>query len=967
MKLNNPNLSLTFLGNDVLSPELEVSSDSIVSRSIAFSFQLLDGLKSSSNQVALMLAKDCAATEQIISTDGDIEAQLSDGEDILYTGFVSTSFSWAVTEHGEQALKITLEDRSTRLFAKPFISSGHHFFNSSADQAIRAVCASAGVSISSEAVSVPGTVTKLVDSSVSCRDILTDMLYELGYAFYCDNLGELRFFKIDCTSVSGLPVLDKTKLYSSGSDVVSLSKKIRQFRSVRMTFQALGTATDYLVYRNTTDQDESHPYCNLPLASGEHFDGLEIYTAQEWAEETVDEFREDALVEACNAASESSIVGSNKIISVSNIRMVAEKGIDITASIVAAGGPYLKINAENTGNSTQAISRLDAYGSIVFEKSTEVIRTGVGGVTTDSLYTEELSYIHTRELATRHANLVNQYQAYSNSLYTFYSKENLDCGALVRLHEDQYSGLDVNVLIIGKTVTDGSDVVRFSAVGISVFDLDKETYHQNTNTPGSDNKGSSAEVQYALGSSPTEPPSGDYSPTVPALIPGKYVWMRVRVGEGDWQYSRLTGEPGEPGDPAEVFDFSFGTGVFVRNLRLTTSQVVSIYPNVQNVSIVPTWACYVDGVLDNTLFDNVQAPSYLRIPFKNSYSEIKVIMSGFGVGAVERILAVVDETQDKGGMYIGELSALPATPWDSYITGDYFLAKETFTVSGNTYTEGVPYSYDGSSWFNELDITTAAGVRKAVNCFGGVLNSDVEVASTAALWGWFKNLVALNAVVRNFFAQNVTVGDGTGLAGSGFRFRAHAYDSDGVKLSTPLFDVMYGDKAVFKVEPSTGKIFFGDNFFYNPSDGAIHSTNDKVVIDSDGRLSTIDATVAGSITANAFQFDDIKMNWAYEEYSTPGTYYIDLYSDFGVAQGDLVVVSWGTCNEGFSKMNVISYIMQDDVKGLSYEYVLDSLQGASISYIRKPSVGVYWGIKIVAPNWVGEYSPIKVAVQAYHH
>ena len=59
--------------------------------------------------------------------------------------------------------------------------------------------------------------------------------------------------------------------------------------------------------------------------------------------------------------------------------------------------------------------------------------------------------------------------------------------------------------------------------------------------------------------------------------------------------------------------------------------------------------------------------------------------------------------------------------------------------------------------------------------------------------------------------------------------------------------------------------------------------------------------------------------------------------------------------------------MRDDVKGLSYEYVLDSLQGASISYIRKPSVGVYWGIKIVAPNWVGEYSPIKVAVQAYHH
>ena len=491
MTLNNPSLVLTFLGDDLPSghsASQTISNEYIVNYSVSFSYQLMSNLKSSSNQVALQISKDCSATEDIIATDGDILATLKDGYTVLFTGFISTNFSWKVTQHGEQALSITLEDKSVRLLTKSFIATGHHLFDCEAHLAIEAVCAAAGISISMLAITITDHITKVVDSGMTCKDILDQMLYELGYVYYCDNLGELRFWKVDCTSVTGIPVLDKTKLYVSSGTAVQLSKKIRQYRSVRITYNELGSADNYLVYRNTTGQSEDVPYCKIELQPGEHFDGLEVYTQEEWAAEVADEFREDALIEACNAGSESSIVGSNKIISISNVNAAIDKGAGITAAITAAGGPYLKVDAANPTGTTKHITRLDAYASIIFEKSTNIVRTGISGDTTSSLFSEELSYVHTRELTTRHANLLCQYYAYCNSQYTFYSKENLSCGDLVHISENVWTGLGVDVLITGKTVPGTGDVIKYTAIGISVFDLDKDAYHRATEAAKTDVK-----------------------------------------------------------------------------------------------------------------------------------------------------------------------------------------------------------------------------------------------------------------------------------------------------------------------------------------------------------------------------------------------------------------------------------------------------------------------------------------------
>lgn len=483
MKISNVSLRLTFLANDLGEGKTQVQSiDSsfIVNNSITLKKQLLNGLKSSSNQLSLQLDRACPSIESIIKTEGDIKAVLADGDVPIFTGYLSTSFSWSVTSSGVQALSLTIEDVGTRLLTKNFIKSGYHLFNCTASKAISAICESAGVTVSDECEEIEDNILGVVDSSKSCKDILTQMLYELGYVYYFDNKGELRVFKIDCASTEGIPVFDKKSLYIVSNKAVSLSKKLRSYKSARVEYKELETVNDYLIYRNTTNADEIH-VCKIPLGAGQYFDGTEIFDKQE-DEDATESFRENALIEACNATSEMEHVGSNKIVCITDVRQdfVADDRT-VESSITEGGGPYIKILVHNPDKKAHNVTRLDAYATVTYEKSSSIVRTNTSALTSeesDATLKESLEYVHEQELAQKHANLLGQYNRFCNAQYTFYSKVSIQLGSIIKLHDDVFSGLEVNVMVIASQESDSSSVVQYSAIGISVFSLLDDVWAQ---------------------------------------------------------------------------------------------------------------------------------------------------------------------------------------------------------------------------------------------------------------------------------------------------------------------------------------------------------------------------------------------------------------------------------------------------------------------------------------------------------
>ena len=88
-EINHPTLQLTFIADDLEAgrPRTQtISQSSIIRHSLTFRYQLVNGLKSSSNQVTLQLDKECPSIEDIIRTEGDIKAVLKDREVLLFTG-----------------------------------------------------------------------------------------------------------------------------------------------------------------------------------------------------------------------------------------------------------------------------------------------------------------------------------------------------------------------------------------------------------------------------------------------------------------------------------------------------------------------------------------------------------------------------------------------------------------------------------------------------------------------------------------------------------------------------------------------------------------------------------------------------------------------------------------------------------------------------------------------------------------
>lgn len=574
MKLTDPSLTLEFLGNDLEpghSTTQTLGDTELIRGSFQFKEQRLNGLKSSSDQVTLQIRARCSSTEDIIATDGDIKAVLKDGDTPLFTGYVSTRFSWSVTANGEQAINITLESIGTRLFDNPFIETGKHFFDCTASAAIYTVLEPLGISIrSGDERRLLQNVKKVVDAGETCRQILDQLLYECNAVYYFNEVGEFCIWPIT-SDTTGVPTYDSQKLMMVDKKVVSLSKQLRTYKGARVAYNELGQASNYLIYRNTTGQGAGVPYCNLVISPGYYWDGADMYTPAEWSAATADTFREPTLIGAVNAASESSIVGSGEIVNISNLRQRVEKNSAITFSAEIVGGPYFKMLAHNTSGSYSAtITRLDLSADITYVKSHGVIRTQIDG-SSDNKTTleEELSWIHDKDNASLHANLLAQYHKSAGAAYTFYTKQDIFLGSVIKIHDDVFSGLEVYVLVTSRQGTDKNDVYTYTAVGISTFDLSERAYHGTTEPAKQSGAqgpagepGASMEVEYAIGSSIVNPPgetmqwggadmlwdgetmywnTGTWEGEVPDMERGQYIWMRTRIGDEPWQYSRLTG------------------------------------------------------------------------------------------------------------------------------------------------------------------------------------------------------------------------------------------------------------------------------------------------------------------------------------------------------------------------------------------------------------------------------------------
>lgn len=731
MTFINPTIELTFTED---SSTYTISEEYIIKQSIKISEQWLKGLDSSSNFVELQLNQDCPIILSngicLLSTDSDVKAVLYNDSVPIFTGYISESLTWTVTNSGKKALAITIEDVGTRLLPKPFIRTGGKVvLEDEADVVIRQICNACGVPVDSGFPVISTNVLKVVEIGATCQSLLNSLFKEIGYAYYFTELGKLSARKIECNITQNVPVLNKDDLYSYDGSCITLQKQIRQYRSSKVNYKTIGKRRETLIYKDISGQDEHHPDCNILLTSGQTYPDPNGYPS---------------YVEAKD------LVNGNQVVYISNVVSdveVGPTGVNVQSSISQFGADTISVllNCVSTaGHDNAVVSKLQASANLTYiEADNDTIAgTVVSSDVSDNVVEMKCEWIHDKTPADNLANLLVNYYEKCNKTYQFYASVNYDCGTIVKIVDDVYSNLSQDVLITAKDYGDYSNVIRYTAVSIKEFEVLGTTNTRIYDSPSAINV-----------TTPVGVTLFDLN-----LTPGVYKRNGRKIGNQLINVSVTIAGYDETSAAVTVDNGSFSSSSSVKTTTINAGQTVTLY-----------------------------------IPYNNTYEDINVRAVLNQQTEVRKVISVVDETVKWLYLgALNSLPTPSDYGYDLFIPGDHFLCISNFVDADlNSYTAGDCYAWTGGEWqpvsstFTDIDGNNLGEdfyATAIMNCVNDAV--DANINDSSQLGSWMKKLAANEIVANTIMAKRLVMTSTGSIESTQYTEEGSGYPTSGYKLTS---------------------------------------------------------------------------------------------------------------------------------------------------------------------------------------
>ena len=192
-------------------------------------------------------------------------------------------------------------------------------------------------------------------------------------------------------------------------------------------------------------------------------------------------------------------------------------------------------------------------------------------------------------------------------------------------------------------------------------------------------------------------------------------------------------------------------------------------------------------------------------------------------------------------------STPPVMEWSDTLGGSVTIDTSVWVIGFFTFSslDGVYNLFVNQNGTTPMSFLKDRFMQVINDCDGVDTDDFTDWAVAMKCDAIFKRLAVLEAFVGNLRAQNLQVGED----GNGFCFQALTNDGQNNKV----FNVKYGNNSLFRVDISTGRIYFGTGFWYNPSDLAIHSVGDGVVILADGSMEINNGSYKSDLICPSFR------------------------------------------------------------------------------------------------------------------
>lgn len=361
-----------------------------------------------------------------------------------------------------------------------------------------------------------------------------------------------------------------------------------------------------------------------------------------------------------------------------------------------------------------------------------------------------------------------------------------------------------------------------------------------------------------------------------------HLWIRTSIDNGkNWEYSKFNG------NPAKAIKIITNRYYFDRNETnekgeigpYLKNQIATITLERQNISGNTNVSWFFDGELYKN--QNIKQPLIITPSMLNSLGKlyISVVYDNVSYDSIELYTNVIKPT------YAGILPSDNTSPVTingrECVNGDHFIYLDE---------NGSPVArlYINGKW-KDLSSTDSQYYSLVMgDILADVINKP-SVNSQNGIYQFFSNIAAYGAFIKNLYTENLKIEQGD--------FKTII----GLDTNNNLtFNVLYRNESIFKISPTTGKVFFGksendsiiNGFVYDPNDNSIKSKNDNIIIDANGKIITKDGEFNGTFKALTGSF---KGNISALDFYLRGTYMTSYTWKSGVDESDIILASQFNC------------------------------------------------------------------------
>lgn len=348
----------------------------------------------------------------------------------------------------------------------------------------------------------------------------------------------------------------------------------------------------------------------------------------------------------------------------------------------------------------------------------------------------------------------------------------------------------------------------------------------------------------------------DWSQTIPDRPEGlNFLWVKYwSYQENDWLYYCTTG------NPAATYDVDITPATYKLTSRgVTKSQQIVVTVTRHNTDAPITWSLDdgAEGAIVSFADDGTESQRTILISAGYALPNFRLTVVIADIDTVRSFtISGIQEGQAQME-YLGVFSSISELPANGITEGPLIYGDHA--VVEDAEGKRVPYVWDGSAWvIATAELPMNVAFKVLLDTLYDATHSDSTLTTLSVVDFFAQNLAGYNAFFENLMVLNFLIGKDTS---TGFSARIGQVLDNG----QPIFDIRWNNKTIFRIIPTTGRIFIGtpnsdltspvSGFMYDPSDEAIHSVNDNVVISSDGRITAtsaalINSSISGSAVIN---------------------------------------------------------------------------------------------------------------------